>query len=56
MSTIQKPLARSYRAYIFFRQEIMKNEKKWETKSLEWIHKVREEIDAEIKEKGMTPA
>lgn len=30
--------------------------KKWETKSLEWIHKVREEIDEEIKRKGMTPA
>ena len=34
----------------------MKNDKKWETKSLEWIHKVREEIDEEIKRKGMTPA
>jgi len=34
----------------------MKNDKKWETKSLEWIHKVREEIDGEIKRKGMTPA
>jgi hypothetical protein len=33
----------------------MKSEK-WETKSLEWIHKVREEIDEEIKRKGMTPA
>jgi hypothetical protein len=34
----------------------MKNEKEWETKSLEWIHKVREEIDEEIKKEGMTPA
>lgn len=34
----------------------MKNKKEWETKSLEWIHKVREEIDEEIKKKGMTPA
>jgi hypothetical protein len=34
----------------------MKNEKQWETKSLEWIHKVREEIDSEIREKDMTPA
>jgi len=34
----------------------MKNDKKWEAKSLEWIHKVREEIDGEIKRKGMTPA
>ena len=25
-------------------------------KSPEWIHKVREEIDEEIKRKGMTPA
>jgi hypothetical protein len=33
----------------------MVNKKEWETKSLEWIHKVREEIDEEIKEKGMTP-
>ena len=33
----------------------MKNEKEWETNSLEWIHKVREEIDEEIKEKCMTP-
>jgi hypothetical protein len=24
--------------------------------SLEWIHKVREEIDEEVKRKGMTPA
>lgn len=30
--------------------------KAWETKSLEWIHRVREEIDREIMEKGMTPA
>ena len=34
----------------------MKSEKQWETKSLEWIHKVREEIDREIREEGMTPA
>ena len=34
----------------------MKNKKEWETKSLEWIHKVREEIDEEIRDKGMTPA
>jgi len=25
-------------------------------KSLEWIHKVHEEIDEEIRSKGMTPA
>jgi len=34
----------------------MKSKKGWETKSLEWIHKAREEIDKEIKSKGMTPA
>lgn len=34
----------------------MKNKKEWETKSLEWIHSVREEIDREIVEKGITPA
>jgi hypothetical protein len=34
----------------------MKNKKEWETKSLDWIHKVREEIDKEIRSKGMTPA
>jgi hypothetical protein len=34
----------------------MKNKKEWETKSLQWIHRVREEIDEEIKRKGMTPA
>jgi len=34
----------------------MKNSKEWETKSLEWIHKVREEIDEEIRRKGVTPA
>jgi hypothetical protein len=34
----------------------MVNKKEWETKSLEWIHKVREEIDEEIKKKGITPA
>lgn len=34
----------------------MKNKKQWETKSLKWIHEVREDIDREIVEKGMTPA
>ena len=34
----------------------MKNSKEWETKSLEWIHKVREEIDEEIRRKGVTLA
>ena len=34
----------------------MKHKKEWETKSLEWIHKLREEIDREIMEKGITPA
>jgi hypothetical protein len=34
----------------------MVNKKEWETKSLEWIHKAREEIDEEIKKKRMTPA
>jgi len=34
----------------------MKNRIKWETKSLEWIHRVREEMDREIIEKGMTPS
>ncbi len=34
----------------------MKSEKKWETESLEWIHKVRQEIDEEIQRKGMTPS
>ena len=32
----------------------MKN--KWETKSLEWIHKVRQEIDSEIQKQGLTLA
>jgi len=32
----------------------MKNKTKWETKSLEWIHEVRKEIDEEIQAKGMT--
>jgi hypothetical protein len=27
----------------------------WETNSLEWIHKVREEMDEEIRRKGITP-
>ena len=34
----------------------MKNKKEWETKSLEWIHKVREKIDVEITRQGVTPA
>lgn len=34
----------------------MKNKKEWETKSLEMIHKVREEIDEEIRKQGITPA
>ena len=34
----------------------MKSKKEWETKSLEWIHKVRGEIDEEIKKQGVTPA
>jgi len=34
----------------------MKNKKEWETKSLELIHKVREEIDEEIGRQGITPA
>jgi len=34
----------------------MKNRKEWETKSLEWIHMVRKEMDKEIKRKGLTPA
>jgi len=34
----------------------MKNKKEWETKSLEMIHKVRQEIDEEISKRGMTPA
>jgi len=33
----------------------MNSTKMWETNSLEWIHKVREEIDEEIKRKGITP-
>lgn len=33
----------------------MGNNKQWETKFLECIHQVREEIDKEIKETGMTP-
>jgi len=32
----------------------MKNKIKWETKSLKWIHKVREEMDKEIRKTGMT--
>jgi hypothetical protein len=34
----------------------MKNNREWETKSLEWIHKVRTEMDEDIRKKGMTPA
>ena len=34
----------------------MKNEREWETKSLEWIHRVRKEIDEEINKKIMTPS
>ena len=34
----------------------MVNKKEWETKSLEWIHRVRESIDEEIEKKRMTPA
>lgn len=33
-----------------------KNKKEWETKSLEWIHKVREKIKEEITRQGVTPA
>lgn len=33
----------------------MKSKGEWETKSLEWIHQVREEIDSEIQEKGLSP-
>ncbi len=33
----------------------MNSNKMWETNSLNWIHKVREEIDEEIKSKGITP-
>ncbi len=34
----------------------MKNRKEWETKSLEMIHKVREKIDEEISNQGISPA
>ena len=34
----------------------MKTEGEWETSSLEWIHRVREEMDKQIKERGSTPA
>ena len=34
----------------------MKNKKEWETKSLEWIHKLRGEMDKEIRRQGVTPA
>ena len=32
----------------------MEDKREWETKSLEWIHKVREDIDQEIRKKGIT--
>jgi len=32
----------------------MADKREWETESLEWIHKVREEIDQEIRKKGIT--
>jgi len=34
----------------------MKSEREWETKSLEWIHEVRQQIDEEIRRKGVTPS
>ena len=34
----------------------MKSKSRWETKSLEWIHQVREEIDGEIQRKRLSPA
>lgn len=34
----------------------MKNKVQWETKSLEWIHEVREEMDREIRQSGMSMA
>ena len=34
----------------------MKNKKEWETRSLDIIHKVRQEIDEEISRKGISPA
>ena len=34
----------------------MKNRREWETKSLEAIHKVRQEMDEEISRKGISPA
>ena len=34
----------------------MKNSFQWETKSLDWIHKVREEMDKEIQKKGLSPS
>jgi len=33
----------------------MKTKKGWETESLEWIYKVRTDIDEEIRIRGMTP-
>jgi len=34
----------------------MKNKTAWETKSLEWIHKVREDMDKEMQKTGLSPA
>jgi hypothetical protein len=34
----------------------MKNKREWETKSLEMIHRVREEIDEEISRQDISPA
>ena len=34
----------------------MKSKKEWETESLEWIHKIREEMDEDIRQKGISPA
>jgi len=34
----------------------MKDKREWETKSLEWIHKVRGETDEEITKQGVSPA
>lgn len=34
----------------------MDNKVEWETRSLQWIHQVREEMDREIREKDITPS
>jgi len=34
----------------------MSRSRKWETESLEWIHKVRQDIDEEVREKGLSIA